>query len=238
MVLPATVRPNLQWWAKHIEGGSKPLTQGKPSYSLHTDASLMGWGALFQDHSSGGRWTPDEASQRINCLELKAVYLGLQSFCQNLSQTHLRIFIDNSTAVAYVNNMGGTHFLEVNRIARTIWFWCLERDLWISAAHLPSNSNSAADKASHIFHDHTEWMLDPNIYFSITQVFEVPSIDLFASRMNFQTKPYIPWHLKLVHLPSMPLLLIGENIAFMHFLSLISLIGFYRRWKPTKPPGH
>ena len=89
----------------------------------------MGWGAVFQDHSSGGRWAPDEASQHINCLELKAVYLGLQSFCQNLSQTHSRIFIDNSTAVAYVNNMGCTHFLECNHIARTIWFWCLERDL-------------------------------------------------------------------------------------------------------------
>ena len=189
MVLSATARSGLQWWVKNIERASKPISQGNPSYSLYTDASLLGWGAVSQDHSSGGHWAPDEASQHINCLELKAVYMGLQSFCQNLSQAHLRIFTDNTTAVAYINNMGGTHSLECNHIARTIWLWCLEHDIWISAAHLPGKSNSVADKASRIFHDHTEWQLDPNIYFSITQAFGVPSIDLFASRLNFQTKP-------------------------------------------------
>ena len=29
---------------------------------------------------------------------------------------------------------------------------------------------------------------------SITQALGAPSIDLFASRLNFQTKPYIAWH--------------------------------------------
>ena len=156
MVLSATARSDLQWWAKNIERASKPITQGKPSYPLYTDASLMGWGAVFQYHSSGDRWAPVEASHHINCLDLKAVYLGLQSFCQNLSQAHLRIFIDNTTAVAYKNHMGGTNSLEYYHIARTIWLWCLECNIWISAAHLPGKSNSAADEASRIFHDHTE----------------------------------------------------------------------------------
>lgn len=120
MVLSATASSDLQWWAENIERASKSITQGKPSYPLYIDASLMGWGAVFQDHSSGGRWAPVEASQHINCLEPKAVYLGLQSFCQNLSQAHLRIFIDNTTAVAYKNHMGGTNSLEYNHIARTI----------------------------------------------------------------------------------------------------------------------
>lgn len=90
--------------------------------------------------------------------------------------------------------MGGTHSLECNHIARTIWMWCITRDIWLSAAHLPGKCNTAADKASRIFHDHTEWKLDSNIFVSITQVLGAPSIDLFASRLNFQTKPYIAWH--------------------------------------------
>lgn len=106
----------------------------------------------------------------------------------------MRILIDNTTAVTYINNMGGTHSLECNQLARTIWLWCLERDIWISAAHLPGKCNSAVDKASRVFHDQTEWKLDSNIYESITQGFGVPTIDLFASRLNFQTKPYIAWH--------------------------------------------
>ncbi|KAL9978098.1 hypothetical protein ACROYT_G015579 [Oculina patagonica] len=94
---------------------SKPISQGNPSYTLHTDASLQGWGAVFQGQISGGRWAPDEAHQHINCLELKAAYLGLQSFCKNLYHTHVRIFVDNTTAVSYINNMGGTHSLELKQ---------------------------------------------------------------------------------------------------------------------------
>ena len=128
----------------------------------------MEWGAVFQGHSWGGRWVPDEASQCINCLELKAVYLGLQSFCQNLSQAHMTIFIDNTTAVAYINNMGGTHSLERNHIARRFGCGVLNA-IFAFLLHicLDRKSNLAADKASRIFHDRTEWKLDPNIYFSL-----------------------------------------------------------------------
>ena len=42
--------------------------------------------------------------------------------------------------------------------------------------------------------DHTEWKLDSNIYELITQALGAPSIDLFASWLNFHTKPYIAWH--------------------------------------------
>ena len=73
--------------------------------------------------------------------------------------------------------------------------WCLERDLWISAAQLPGKSNSSADKASRICPDHTEWKLDPKTFTSqLRKYLGVQSIDLFASRLNFQTKPYIAWH--------------------------------------------
>ena len=155
----------------------------------HINRQLFFWG-----QSSGGHWVPDEAHQHINCLELKAAYLGLQSSYKNLSHTHVRIFLDNTSAVSYINNMGGTHSLECNQIATTIWMWCIAWAIWLPAAHLPGKCNTAADKASRIFHGQAEWKLDSNIYVSITQALEAPSIDLFASRLNFQTKPYKAWH--------------------------------------------
>lgn len=84
MVLSPTARSDLQWWVDIIETVSKPISQGNRSCSLNTDAPLQGWGAVFQDQSSGGCWAPDEATQHINCLELKAAYLGLQSFCKKI----------------------------------------------------------------------------------------------------------------------------------------------------------
>lgn len=149
---------------------------------------------FFWGQSSGGHWAPDEAHQHINCLELKAAYPGLQSSYKNLSHTHVRIFLDNISAVSYINNMGGTHSLECNQIATTIWMWCIAWAIWLPAAHLPGKCNTPADKASRIFHGQAEWKLDSNIYVSITQALEAPSIDLFASRLNFQAKPYKAWH--------------------------------------------
>ena len=117
MVLSPTAKSDRQWWVEIIENVSKPISQANPSYTLYTDASLQGWGAVFEGQSSGRYWAPDEAHQHINNLELKAAYLGLQSFCTTLSRTHVRIFLDNTTEVSSINNMGGTHSLECNHIA-------------------------------------------------------------------------------------------------------------------------
>ena len=80
----------------------------------------------------------------------------------------MRIFIANTTAVAYINNMGGTHPLERNHIARRFGCGVLNA-IFAFLLHicLYRKSNSAADKASRIFHDRTEWKLDPNIYLSL-----------------------------------------------------------------------
>ena len=44
----------------------------------------------------------------INCLELKAIYLAIKAYNNLLKGCkHIRIRSDNTTAIAYVNNMGG-----------------------------------------------------------------------------------------------------------------------------------
>ena len=43
----------------------------------------------------------------INVLELKPVFLGLRYFFDNLCHTHIKVYVDNTTAVAYINEMGG-----------------------------------------------------------------------------------------------------------------------------------
>ena len=50
-----------------------------------------------------------------------------------------------------------------------------------------------ADERSQIFDDKTEWKLNASVFQSIVREFGKPAIDLFASRLNFQLKPYISW---------------------------------------------
>ena len=184
---------DLQWWINNVETACKPISKPKAQYEMCTDASLSGWGAVFQGISAGGQWLPAEADQHINCLELAAVFLGLQTFCTQLRHTHVCLHIDNTTAVTYINNMGGSHSLACNAKAREIWLWCTSRHIWLSAVHLPGHLNTTADLASRVFHDQTEWQLNPRIFrYLIDNLFQ-PNIDLFASRLNYQLQPYVAW---------------------------------------------
>ena len=66
-----------------------------------------------------GMWDDEERCLHINELELKAAYMGVLSLCKDLTNCHLRPRLDNSTAVAYINNMGGTHSPECNDITHS-----------------------------------------------------------------------------------------------------------------------
>ena len=68
------------------------------------------WGSLGQ-----------EQTFHINYLELKAVFLGLQSLCGNTTHKHIRILSDKATTVAYINAMGGIKSQVCNDMAHLIW---------------------------------------------------------------------------------------------------------------------
>ena len=140
-------RQELNWWYHNIDTASKPINHTHPDIVVESDASLMEWGAACDGESIGGRWTYQETQQHINFLEMKAAFFAIQSFCTELHHKHIRLMIDNTTAVTYLNNMGGCHSVGCNSLAREIWDWCIHRNIWLSAAHLPGIKNVAADKA-------------------------------------------------------------------------------------------
>ena len=44
----------------------------------------------------------------------------------------------------------------LNNIARDIWFWFMERNIWLTASHIVGIKNVVADTASRQFDDNTE----------------------------------------------------------------------------------
>ncbi len=49
-------------------------------HMITTDASMTGWGAVFESRPARGEWTGEFLSWHINCLELRAVFLTLMHF--------------------------------------------------------------------------------------------------------------------------------------------------------------
>ena len=62
----------------------------------------------IDEHQTGGRWAKEEASHHINYLELLAILLANKPFCATCSNCHIQVQCHNTTAVCYVNNMGGS----------------------------------------------------------------------------------------------------------------------------------
>ena len=90
--------------------------------------------------------------------------------------------------------MGGTHSKPCNKVAREIWLWCLKRKIWLTATHIPGIKNEPADRFSRKFRDRTEWQLNRSIFKLLVKRWGRPEIDLFASRHNYQLKPFVSWH--------------------------------------------
>jgi hypothetical protein len=99
----------------------------------------------------------------INILELLAIFISIRSFCKNMSNIHIKIFSNNSSAIAYLNNMSGIKSKKMNEIAKGIWFWCINRHIWISADYVSGKFN-VVDAESRNFNDNTEWMLEVTVF--------------------------------------------------------------------------
>lgn len=110
---------------------------------------------------------------------------GIAGFLRHsYKQSHYLIRMDNTTAVAYLNDMGGVKSQPCNELAKVIWQWCIKRGCWLTAAHLPGKDNVVADAMSRKFNDQIEWQLNVSIFNRINDKFGPFDIDHFTSRLN------------------------------------------------------
>ena len=183
---------HLKWWIENIHFCYKNITTAEPNVVMYTDSSGRMWGAYDKtgNRRTNGFWSAEEQKQHINVLELKACQVGLQSFFKHYKNLCIKIYMDNTTSVSYINNYGG-RIDSLNRIARDIWLWCIERNIGISAHHVCGSLNSTADKLSRSGNEDLEWSLTQDIFTAILRSFPSLNIDLFASRLNAKFPNYV-----------------------------------------------
>ena len=119
--------------------------------------------------------------------------MAIQTFTKNQTGMSVLLRIDDTTAVAYINNLGSTVSKELLDLSKTLWMWCLERNIHITAQHLPGVLNCIADAESRIMRDRSDWKLDPGVFQKIEQALGPIEVDLFASRLTTQCPVYFSW---------------------------------------------
>ena len=181
----------LQWWITNIKQvNGSPIQPPATEMMITSDASKMGWGATCGNLSTNGRWSNQESLLHINVLELKATFLAVQAFLKHQSNLSVKLRLDNTTAIAYINNQGGTRSPSLTSLTLELWNWCLQQNILITAEHLPGVLNVQADKESRTFVDSSDWKLQPQI---LQPFLKDREIDLFATRLTNQLKRYVSW---------------------------------------------
>lgn len=190
--LTGEILPDLKWWYENISLTRNFIDIFNYDLEIYTDASRTGWGAFCNQRRVNGGWTDSEKEFHINYLELLAIFLALKCLVAEKSNIAILLRVDNTTAISYINRMGGIQFPHLNELARTIWQWCEKRGLWLSASYINSRDNKEADEESRRNPD-IEWDLSLRAFEFITNNFGIPEIDLFASRINAKCNIYVSW---------------------------------------------
>ena len=176
------VKKELCWWITNIMSSFQHIHMPDPDITIYTDSSTLGWGVTNGYNPSGGRWKAEEINH-INLLELKAIFIGVQTYCKGKHYKHVRVMSDNITAVSYVNNKGELNQSFVMKLQKS--YGCsVHQKIYGYIVHMPGTQNTEADSFSRNFSEAIEWKLCFPLFQKISSMFGNPTLDLFASRIN------------------------------------------------------
>ena len=80
----------------------------------------MRWGTSSRGTPTGGPWSQEEKNYHINFLGMLAATLAVKSSMKDQVSKAVVLVMDNQTAVAYINNMGGTVSTQATLLARAL----------------------------------------------------------------------------------------------------------------------
>ena len=185
------VRSDLPWWIK-ITNTSNTVTHGNPQVTIYSDASLTGWGGVVNSTSTGGQWSEDESKTTSITWRSWHVSSPWRHSAQMFKIVMWKLWLIKTTGISYMNSMGARS-LSCSQITWELWVRCAQHGMWLSALHIPGKQNVLADKESREKRSDSEWKLTSQLFECIIPLWGSPSVDLFASRLNYQLTPFVSW---------------------------------------------
>lgn len=152
------------WWLSHIRTSVSNIKCGNYALEIFSDSSLTVWGCSCGKEKAAGLWNERDRLQHINYLELNAAFLALKTFTSNIKNCEILLRIDNTTAISYINRMGGVQYPHLNWAARNIWKYCERKNLFVFASYIKSSQNVIADAESRKLHSDIECELSDKYF--------------------------------------------------------------------------
>jgi hypothetical protein len=143
-----SIIPEWVAWVARLADTRRTLapTPSVPAARLYTDASGVGWGAMFftveATHVLAGPWLGSVAREHINILELRALVLATERL--NINDINVDVFVDNTSALAWAGGKMprrkvAAHLLERLSAARERRRWRVSSTQYVASAANPAD---------------------------------------------------------------------------------------------------
>ena len=132
-----------------------PSEEGRRTFTLWTDASNIGWGAVLIDNLTqqvrivADKWSEEDALSHINILEAKAVRYALERF-EGIEGSVIQPRIDN-TSVVWSVAKGYSRSQDINEEIATVQRICNDKGILLKAPIYVRSKDNIADEWSRYF---------------------------------------------------------------------------------------
>ena len=171
--IPDWMRDDLVWWLNFMQvfnGKAKVVSGLECRFSLETDSSMTGYGAVCGEDWVVGVWrdlgirqdvwvpehhvgsVPDlnDDAMDINILELWPVLVGLKRWCAIFKDSKVRLWTDN-TQVRQMVNTGRSRSVRCMYWIRELFWICAIYNIHLTASYVRSEENRVPDYLSRLF---------------------------------------------------------------------------------------
>lgn len=123
-----------------------------------------------------GYWNKKEQNLHINYLELQSALFGLKCFTKNLANCDVSLRIDNTTAIAYITQMGDIQIRDFSK-------W-MDGGIYGLSRRTYRQKTNTADFESRRLKPETESELSNTAFRVIRRRLRKQTTDLFATRVS------------------------------------------------------
>ena len=152
--LNAEGRADIQWWIDFLPSWngvciiqSEPLSSA--ALSLFTDASGLGFGAVFGDLWFSSEWSPLLSECHINIQELFTIVAAVLTWGTAWRDQQILLFTDNM-ALTHVWRTGSSSDSTIMALIRHLFLFCAKLNINLLVQHIPGHTNQAADALSRL----------------------------------------------------------------------------------------
>ena len=153
-------KKDVAWWLASLKrfGGKCPIPPSvwTPLVSFHTDASLEGFGMVWEDRAIAGLFPLELEDLDITKKEMVTVMAAVKHWFADLKNLKVKIFVDNQACVALLN-YGVTKSPFLAACLREIAFVLAQYNIEIRAEYVPSKQNVLADLCSRAYLNDTHF---------------------------------------------------------------------------------